>query len=160
MEQKITIPDGYELIKINDSEYKIVEKKVELPKSWEGFCEQNPIKYGECWITNNSNIETVTNSVGWARTDTWRNLLQNEEYAEALLALCQLIQLRDCYRQGWKPDYNIRSVKYTTEFYKNNLVNEVCVNTGNIFSFKTPELRDEFRDNFKDLIEKVKPLFM
>lgn len=54
MSQKITIPEGYELKKINDSEYQIVKKEPELPNSWSGFCKSQPIKKCECLVTSDS----------------------------------------------------------------------------------------------------------
>ena len=160
-EQTITIPENMELVKISDTEYKIVEKKSKLPQSWSEFCEQNPIKKGESWIGTHSAINEVTNLYGEKRLSYWDNLLPNKEYAEAILALCQLIQLRDCYRQGWKPDYKEETQKkYSIEFYQDELKTDFKYNFQLIFTFQTYELRDEFFNNFKDLIEKTKPLFM
>ena len=159
-EQKIIIPDNMELVKINDSEHKIVEKKVKLPQSWDEFCEQNPLKAGEYWVSGCSKIEKIINPINAPRLDMWYNLLPNRECAEAILALCQLIQLRDCYRQGWKPDWTSNDTKYCINFNNNFIQTNGYTNTHQILTFQTYELRQEFVNNFKDLIEKVKPLFM
>lgn len=162
MEQKITIPNGYTLQKVSDSEYKIVKIGEELPNSWEEFCEKYPLKDGEAWIDYNCAIVCYTEEDMVKRdADVDRNTLPNEEYAEAILALCQLIQLRDCYRQGWKPDWKDNSTfKESIIFKKDNLEMDGYNITGQIFAFQSGEIRDKFYDNFKDLIKKIKPLFM
>lgn len=162
MEQKITIPEGFELQKVNDSEYRIVKKEAELPNSWEEFCNRYPYQAGEGRLESNAMICRVSspsaNEKRIASVD--KTLLPNKEYAEAILSLCQLIQLRNCYRQGWKPNWAKGFVKFVIEFYEGKLQCEKAVNSPHIFSFKSEEIRDKFYYNFKDLIEKTKPLFM
>ena len=159
-EQKIVIPDNMKLVKVSETEYKIVEKKKELPKSWNDFCKKNPIKENEWWIDSFSKVTTWKPFTGQRRTSEHFKLLPNREYAEAILALIQLIQLRDCYRQGWKPNYNGSSMYYAILFSQNKPSKETVSNWNQIFTFQNIELRDEFLNNFKDLIEKIKPLFM
>lgn len=160
MEQKITIPEGYELKKVNDSEYRIIKKKVELPNSWEEFCKTHQLKSKESYVDSISQIVSVNIRHGRERTESWFNLLPNKAYAESILALCQLIQLRDCYRQGWKPDFKIPDSKCSIYFYDDKLDKNNLVHQNNILSFQSEEIRDKFYNNFKDLIEKTKPLFM
>lgn len=161
MEQKITIPEGFELKQINESEYVIVKKEPELPDTWTEFCRMHPIKDEERRIEGNSLIEGVDPRLTRGRAwDANRNLLPNKEYAEAVLALCQLIQLRDCYRQGWKPDWTVGSSKASIFFRVNEAMKETFLQSNQIFSFQSEEIRDKFLKNFKSLIEKTKPLFM
>lgn len=160
MEQKIIIPEGYELQKINDSEYRIVKKDAELPNSWEEFCETHPMKEEEAWIDSYAEIKFVGNCKGANRTDKWFSNLPNKEYAEAILSFIQLIQLRDCYRQGWTPDWNINNMKYTVEQHYEDMVCSAASHVAQIFAFQSEEIRDKFYNNFKGLIEKTKPLFM
>ena len=77
-----------------------------LPKTWEEFCKNNLTKYKKSYfIDRESSIKVfVSSRVGDADID--RNLLPSREAAEQHLALMQLHQLRDCYRQGWIPDWN------------------------------------------------------
>lgn len=160
MKQTIEIPEGFELKKVSDTEYKIVKKEKVLPKTWEEFCELNPVKDTEQFIAANSGI---CDSVRRERDkDTDRNLIPSEEKAEAILALCQLIQLRDCYNDGWKPDWRDpfdKYVIYFIHFARNTFIKQTNTNCSRILAFKTAELRDQFFDNFKDLIEKLKPLY-
>lgn len=161
-QQTITIPDNMELVKVSETEYKIVEKKKELPESWDEFCETHPIKAGECWVSGYSEIREIAKGHNGERNYKCNNLLPNKEYAKAILALCQLIQLRDCYRQGWRPNWHNDDVtKYTIEFHNGTSFQRGMKWTfQTILSFQTEELRNEFYDNFGDLIEKIKPLFM
>ena len=77
MSQKITIPEGYELKKISDFEYKIV-KKEELPNSWEELCKTHPLKFGESWVDSYSQIMYIDSKKGQERTEGCFNLLPNQ----------------------------------------------------------------------------------
>jgi hypothetical protein len=134
----------------------IYKKEKELPKTWEEFCRNNPIKDGEVFINSASNIQKMLNSYRDCVKDD--NLLPSEEYAKAMLALCKLIQLRDCYNDGWKPDWNGDS-KYYCIFYNKGNIELFVRNTWScVLAFKSRELRDEFYNNFKNLIKQAKLL--
>jgi hypothetical protein len=126
-----------------------------LPKTWEEFCENHPIKGDEYYITSSS---YVNRAIPDKREDGDANLLPNKEYAEAMLALCQLIQLRDCYNGGWKPDWLDKDNKYIITVFNNHIIGDIRINEQNILAFKTKDILDEFVCNFKDLIETAKPL--
>lgn len=160
-ELKINIPDGYEIDKKNSTfeciKFKPIEKA--LPNTWEDFCKINPRIKGESWIGDISQIENIyANECGNRRCIEDKNLLPNEKYAEAMLALCQLIQLRDYYNDGWEPDFNDFSSKYHIYVYKNEVDTGHTFGVNKILIFKSAELRDQFLENFKDLIEIAKPL--
>ena len=160
MNQIIEIPEGFELKKISDTEYRIVKKEKVLPKTWEEFCKLNPVKDAERFIASSSRICSFNDIRDRERNeDNDRNIIPSEEKAEAILALCQLIQLRDCYNNGWKPDWNELSNKfviYPVNGEYTTSLNHVCKR---VLVFKSSELRDKFLNNFKDLIEKLKPLY-
>ena len=158
MTQTIEIPEGFELKKVSDTEYKIVKKEKILPKTWEEFCKLNPVKDTERFIAPSSGIYSPGKSRERDK-DMDRNLIFSEEKAEAILALCQLIQLRDYYNDGWKPDWNEYSNKYVIYFFGDEPTTTINVECAKILAFKTIELRDEFFNNFKYLIEKLKPLY-
>jgi len=157
MTQTIEIPEGFELKKVSDTEYKIVKKEKCLPKTWEEFCELYPIKKDEYFITSGCRIEA--SDLGTRGSIIDKNLLSSKEKAEAILALCQLIQLRDCYNDGWKPDWNITSCKPIIYLCGGKFKTDLNTISERILVFKSEELRDEFFDNFRDLIEKLKPLY-
>ena len=138
-EMKIQVPEGYEIDKENSTFEKIVFKKEErkLPKKWEDLYEVKG------WFVD-FHSDVVTS--GSMRTgDNVKNRFPTKEEAEACLALAQLCQLRDRYNDGWKPNWEDGTKKYTIYFNK-------------ILAFKTKELRDKFLENFKELIEIAKPL--
>lgn len=120
---KIDIPEGYEIDRVT---FKEINK---LPKTWEDLV--NAKGY---YVEKYSDIYNK------------ENVFLTEEQAEASVALAQLSQLRDLYRNGWIPDYTYGSEKYSVVFYSS------------LLSFQDEETRDLFLKNFRDLIEKAKLL--
>lgn len=151
MKIEIDIPEGYEVDTENSTKECIKLKKIEnkLPKTWEEFCKIHPRKACEGYISVNSTCNVIS---GYTVD------IPNKELAEAMLALCQLIQLRDCYNDGWKPGWTEANVKYVIISCKNELIIDTAWSNNRILTFKTAELRDQFLKNFKDLIEIAKPL--
>lgn len=135
-----------------------VEKIDRLPKTWEEFCDTRPSITNDYFISTTSEIvEDGRPCARKAFED--RNNLPNKETAEAFLALMQLIQLRDCYNDGWKPDWKEERVsKYCILSDGQILKRDKYHTISQVLSFKTAELRDKFLENFRDLIEIAKPL--
>lgn len=161
-EIKITPPEGYEVDKEHSTFECIKFKPIkELPTTWEEFCKNHLLKVGESWITSISEITYISKEKGGSTRFCNRDehVLPSTKYAEAMLALCQLIQLRDCYNDGWQPDWTDgNTVKYCLGVCQNRVTKEVLQITNKVMTFKTMDLRDEFLENFKDLIEIAKPL--
>lgn len=153
---EIDVPDGYKAVCDKDTQ-KVEMIKVNLPKSWEEFCENNPIRWGETIIYNNSK-EIMALGVGDNRDSSIKNIEPNKATAEAFLALMQLVQLRDCYRQGWTPDWTKRNDKYCILHVNDGVGIDIRNYTSSILSFQSIEIRDAFRKNFSDLIEIAKEL--
>lgn len=148
---EIEVPEGKKAVW---KDGKVVFEDIEpnLPKTWEEFCKNYPIKKGECFIDASSNIlETA-----WTSRHIYgdRNKL-NIKAAEQHLALMQLHQLRDCYRQGWKPDLadpkNIFAIFHNRDKY--SVKNFVASNK--FLSFQLEEIASKFLHNFKDLIKQA-----
>ena len=162
-ERKITAPEGCEIEKVEliDGVAVVTFKKKErkLPKSWEEFCEMFPKKYVEYFINAFSDI--VQDETEDMRSNRDKNLLPDRATAEAILALCQLIQLRNAYNGDWVPDWtDWNEKKYVIIFHKNNIaVESTSLVAFSPLYFKSEELRDEFLRNFRRLIEKLKPLY-
>ena len=159
-EKELLINKLKEVGYIYDPDDSRVIYKKELPKTWEEFRKNNPIKPDECFISTNS---TITNGHFLRRSeerneDIDDNLLPSREYAEAMLALCKLIQLRDCYNGDWKPNWEEKSLKYGIGFYNENTYKNYPSRHRCLLAFKTSELRDTFLNNFGDLIEQAKLL--
>ena len=162
-EMKIAAPEGCEIEKVEIVDGVAVvtfrDKERKLPKSWDDFCEMFPkIKAGEYFVGANSWI--VEGSVGRYRKEYDKNMLPTSATAEAVLALCQLIQLRNAYNGDWVPDFtNPTQDKFTIEFCGNKIDCGDAAISNTILYFKSKELRDEFLRYFRPLIEKLKPLY-
>lgn len=150
-ELKITPPEGYEVDTEKSTFEHIVFKPIQkqLPKSWE---ELDEIKG---WFVNTGSGTEYT-QVGTYRHN--RNVFATEEQAEAAVALAQLTQLREVYRQGWKPDWKDGSKKDVIEKYEGKIVGDEYFNRSYFLAFQSKEVGDLFLTNFKDLIEKASPL--
>ena len=151
---EIEVPDGYKAM-YNEDTQKVEIVKVGLPKTWDEFCENNPIKSGEYFIQSEDIMRVI---VGGLRDVTTKGILPNKETAEAFLALIQLIQLRDCYRQGWKPDWKNNENKFVIEIIDGEITTYWDNRRSRTLSFQSIEVRDKFFENFSDLIEKAKEL--
>ena len=121
-----------------------------LPTTWREFCNKFPVSNMEYCIKINSHIIKMVSSERDERED--RNILPNEKAAEQHLALMQLHQLRDCYRQGWKPDCSDDSKKWCILKYDNKPSIDFYYSRIEFLSFQTKELAEQFLKNFKELI--------
>ena len=157
---EIEVPDGKKAVwKDNKIVFEDIESQ--LPKTWEEFCKQNNINKEEAFICTSGWIETIKRVNAQRIVDYDKNVLPSRQAAEQHLALMQLHQLRDCYRQGWIPNWENRSKKYGIERVY-NLINDktelrICEysNTSLFLTFPTYEIAEEFLNNFKDLIEQA-----
>lgn len=118
------------------------------PTTWEEYCEQNPIKEGECCINRYSDCSELDPDERHANTDA--NVM-SKDLCEEFIAYMKLIQLRNAwvkdgdenlYRIVWSPS------KGCWCFY------------GGWYglSFPTASMAEEFVNTFKDLLEVAKPL--
>lgn len=157
---KINVPDGYEIDKEKSTFEEIVFKKIDTkPRSWEEFCENYPVK-NEVYINGTSYIFHRTDGEERERNKTYdKNLLPSIEYAKAILALCQLISLRQVWIGDWEPDYtDYCTNKYCIIFIEENIKVVKYNYFRHPLSFPTEEMANEFVECFKDLIEKAKIL--
>lgn len=151
---EIEVPDGYKAV-YNEDTQRVEIVKIGLPKTWEEFCGDNPIKKNEYFIDEYGEI---TYAAEKHRATNLKNILPNKETAEAFLALMQLIRLRDCYRQGWKPDWKNNENKFVIEIIDGEITTYWDNRRSRILSFQSIEVRDKFMKNFRELIEKAKEL--
>lgn len=82
----------------------------------------------------------------------------NKELADAVVALLKLLFLRDYYNDGWQPDWEEDEWKYFIENYRGKLNVRRTYNNGRVLHFKTPEIRDKFLEDQRELLEIAKPL--
>ena len=99
-----------------------------LPKSWEEYCRKYEYT---CFSTRYTNIPLKYD------------------------ALLKLEQLRDCWRQGWKPDYTKTYKKYRIKKLGTEYIVDWSTGLSDFLVFQTEELAKEFLKCFKDLIEKA-----
>lgn len=160
-EMKIIPPEGYEVDEENSTFECIKFKpiKPQLPKTWEEFCETHLVKPGECYIGSGAYSDITKITYKNIRKAMPMTMLPSLEDAKAMIALCQLIQLRDCYNDGWQPDWtNEYFNKWCIEVFKGQINKTTHSVVTRVLTFKSSVLRDEFLENFKDLIEIAKPL--
>lgn len=149
----IEIPEGYEIDQEKSTFEKIVFKQIKkgLPKTWEEL-----EKVTGFYVTPNCFTSKV---VKGDAADSNKNLFVTPEQAEAAVALAQLSQLRDAYRQGWKPDWkNGLTKKYVIFCEDSHFRIDYWYTREYFLSFESQAIAQEFLKNFKDLIEKAQPL--
>ena len=152
---EIEVPEGYKAVYNKDTQ-KVEIVRVELPKTWEEYCKQNPIVDWEYFINERSEIDEVRKRERNPLTDM--STIQLREMAIAFRALMQLVQLRDCYRQGWTPDWKDEKNKFSIEIIDGEITTYWDNRRSRILSFQSIEVRDEFLNNFRVLIEQAKEL--
>ena len=85
-----------------------------------------------------------------------RNVLPSKQAAEAHLALMQLHQLRDAWREGWVPDWNDGGQnKYVIAYDKGEFEIWQYHTVSRFLAFQDEKRADEFKDCFIDLIRKA-----
>ena len=156
---EIEVPNGKKAVWKNGAII-FEDVKLYLPKTWEEFCEQNPIKKTEKYIDANSEIDTAVIHPAKREPERDKNILPSKDAAKAHLALMQLHQLRDCYRQGWVPDWNnVNENKYfiISDEMKVYIIQNVLL-APCFLSFQSKEIAEEFLNNFEDLIRQADDL--
>lgn len=149
----IEIPVGHEIDQENSnlSEGKIVFKQVKkaLPKTWEELKVIRGYYVGADSFIREANCTSLGHN---------KNTFATKELAEASIAMAQLSQLREVYRQGWEPNWEDESEKYIIEFVSGKIDDNIYYGTCQFLSFQSAEIRDKFLENFASLIETAKPL--
>ena len=149
---EIEVPDGKKAV-WKDNKVVFEDIKPQLPETWEEFCRQNKIEKNECYLDACSCIEKAL--IRERCEDSDRNVLPNKQVAEAHLALMQLHQLRDCYRQGWEPNWRNTSSKHCIRKQGNSYIIVCCGISVTFLSFQSREIAYEFLTNFRELIEQA-----
>jgi hypothetical protein len=150
---KINVPEGYEIDKEQSTFENIVFKEIknELPKSWEDL--ENLKGF---YVDGSSDIFESKNS---RAINVNHNIFSTKAQAEASIALAQLSQLREVYRQGWVPNWiDGTTRKYTISRFRNDLIIMDNFEAEEFLSFQSRKIAEQFFENFRELIEKAKPL--
>ena len=128
-------------------------KEIVLPNSWEEFCEMHPVEEDgeEYYIDVDSNTSYVYKGV--RNPEFYKNVLPSKEAAKAHLALMQLHQLRDCYRQGWLPDWSdSNQCKWCIMFDTDTFIVQTGICCNRFLTFQSKEIAEKFFNNFGYLI--------
>ena len=132
------------------------KKNKELPKTWEEFCKNYPRKKDEAYFDMCSQICIFLQDYEYRTEDTDKNLLPSKQAAEAHLALMQLHQLRDVWREGWLPDWkNSVQRKYVIKNIDGKFLISLHYNSRCFLAFQDDKRADSFRNCFIDLIRKA-----
>lgn len=151
---EIEVPDGKKAVW---KDGKIIFEDIKLPKTWEEFCKLNPYKIGEYYISSFSRVCKIEGDE-FRDYDLDKNVFKNEEAARQHIAFMQLHRLRDCYRQGWKPNFLDDSRKWCIIKNNNILSVDWAINYSVFLSFQTKEIAEEFLNNFESLIKQAEDL--
>lgn len=154
MKKSITInaPEGMVIDEkaLENNKIEFIPENAVLPTMWE--LERDKKYY---YVSSSSSADSFENPKSCADN---RHMLPTKELADAVIALCQLLVMRDMYNGDWKADWNTSENKYCIDRSKVIFVNACYSHTPRILAFKTSALRNEFSKNFKELIETAKPL--
>ena len=123
---------------------------ISLPRSWEEFCDNYMIDDSEAFFDTCSEVCIADKTCRHSLYD--RNMCPSKKSAEAHLAMIQLEQLRDCWRQDWKSSrkdtgFSIKIAEKGLAVYSYYSIE--------FLSFPTKEMAEEFLKCFRDLIEKA-----
>ena len=151
---EIEVPEGKKAVW---KEGKVVfeDIKPKLPETWEEFCNNYKIQEEECYINTDAEIKKAVSSRNRLIYGD-SNVLPNKQAAEAHLALIKLHQLRDCYRQGWTPNWNNKNEERYSILH--NTIHYIITDTtiaSKFLTFQSAGIAKEFLDNFRDLIEQA-----
>lgn len=133
------------------SEKEITESA--LPNTWEEFCKMYPIEEDKKeWFIDADSTPRYEYK-GKRYINECKNILLSKQAAEQHLAYMQLHQLRDCYRQGWLPDWKDDNQKKYCIYLDINMLRVSPIYSSQFLSFQSQEIAEKFLENFKDLIE-------
>ena len=151
---EIEVPEGKKAI-WKDGKVVFEDSAPKLPETWEEFCKLYPIKEGESYIEDKY-CNTPPLADQKRNPNNGKNILPSIEAANAHLALMQLHQLRDCYRQGWVPNWKDGvSDKYCIELATNRYIIFIQNRCSRFLSFQSQELAEKFLKNFIVLIKQA-----
>lgn len=111
----------------------------ELPKTWK--------EYKENWAEREKGIR-----LGDMSEVELDKIKISKDITSAHNALLALHLLRDCYRQGWKPNYSDGVWKYFPCRDDEGSFTASCCLCSHFLTFPTKKIAEQFAHNFKDLM--------
>lgn len=155
MIKEIEIPNNCDFIIENN---KIIIKEKTLPRTWEEFCNNYPVKPTECYFGRRSEIYRAEKNLDdYTRLDD--DWCTSKEEADAFIALIKLRQLR----KAWVGDWKQTKKKFCAAILCTAFMDRVVVHysefwTNVVLSFPTKEMAEDFLNCFRDLCEIAKEL--
>ena len=152
----INIPEGYEIDKEQSTERQIVLRKIDnRVRSWEEYCDKME---GKDSYYFNEIVGKICSAK--FKEDFILSEFVDDEDVVAFVAFSKLRKLRRYWiGKNWKPDWkNDNVAKFTIISAENEISKGEHYKVGSSMSFPTEEMRDEFLDCFKDLLEQAKSL--
>lgn len=156
-EKELILPDDWEVKEVVDNKIIIGEKGKEFPKTWEKCAR----------IINDVELINIDSEVeGYAIDDFDEGSIDAERrilptgMGKPMLALCQLLICRNAWwkQLGWKPDWDKPDEKHCVVRKGEAADKQIKRFESCILAFPTYEVRDQFSDSFRDLIEEAKDL--
>ena len=125
-----------------------------LPNTWEEFFEMYLLeKDKKEWYIDVDSTPRYKHK-GVICFEDSKNVLPSKQAAFAHLAYMQLHQLRDCYRQGWVPDWsNTTQRKWSIMFDADTFMIQAMYLHSHFLSFQSEEIARKFLNNFQELIK-------
>ena len=156
--KELILPDDWEVKKVVGNKIILGEKEKELPKTWEKCARViNDVEL----INIDSEVEGYAiNDFDDGPTDAERKIVP-AGMGKPMLSLCQLLICRNAWwkQLGWKPDWkDTDEHKFCIGLIKGRVDTFTNEGTSRILAFPTSEVRDQFLDSFRDLIEEAKEL--
>lgn len=130
------------------TEQGLLKERDSKPRSWKEYSDIYEEKVGH--YTNASDIDIDAQCKKCRCYDSFNS----DDEAKAFCALGKLIQLRDAWWGEWRPKWNIP--RYTILCFYNELCKDMSTLYSEILSFPTSEMRDDFLNTFRDMIEQAK----
>ena len=155
---EIEVPDGKTVV-WKDGKIVFEDAESQLPNTWEEYCEKIMIDENEVVIFDGYLDRPTVIQKGFIREPRnpieHKNLLPSEEVARQFVALMQLYRLRDCYRQGWKPNLTVPKSMFAIFYMKGKYSVEEFISSSEFLSFQSKEIASKFLFNFRDIIQQV-----
>lgn len=103
--------------------------------------------------------ETSTKPDKFPKTRTESQQVPSTDLPDDMCKLISLIETRNAYWKvdgNWKPDWKSPGAKYTLFNYRGTVDYGSREFDPCVLAFRTPEIRDKFYKNFRDLVESCK----
>ena len=159
---KVTPPEGYEIDPSSTASEIFFRKKDDRPRKWSDLGDALGYEIHPTHLGTGAFGAHYRYNINERRYNTGgtigKSLWPTKELAEAALALSELMQYRQRWIGDWEPDWTIPKDKYSIIQYVGNLDKGEFVYLHKKLSFPSREMRDDFLNTFKDLLETAKPL--